>query len=118
MPTLPLIRLLLHTKCFLGLCTFSLIYSARGYFLTLYLPTSTCTTPITYSHISLLHVRRTKERERMLEYVTIELQKWHPTPRRNVNRSDYYDVAPLDTIWPDPPLNVAGILRVRLTSLV
>ena len=71
-----------------------------------------------HSHISLLHVRRTKERERMLEYITIELQKWHPTPRRNVNRSDYYDVAPLDTIWPDPPLNVVGIPRVRLTSLV
>jgi hypothetical protein len=52
--------------------------------------------------------------------VTIELQDRHPTPRSDVNCTNYYDVAPLDTMWPDQPLLApeVGILRVRLTSLV
>jgi hypothetical protein len=52
--------------------------------------------------------------------VAIELQDRHPTPFRDVNRSNYYDVAPLDTTWPDPPLLApkVGRLRVRLAKLV
>jgi len=50
--------------------------------------------------------------------VTIELENWHPTPRRDVNRSNYYDVAALDTAWPNvPQLLAIGSLGVQLTTL-
>ena len=98
-PTLTLVRLLLHTKCFLDLCTFSLICSARGYiFHTLSANKYMYHANKLHSDISLLHVSRTQERERTSEDVTIELQKWHPTPHSNVNGSDYNDVAPMDTM--------------------
>jgi len=62
------------------------------------------------------------ERGRISDKVTIELQDWHPTPRSNVNCSNYYDAAPLrlNITWPaDLPKLVpdVGAPRVRLTSL-
>ena len=49
------------------------------------------------------YLRNSITNSRHLQNVTIQLHYRHPTSRRNVDGTDDYNVASLDTTWPDPP---------------